>query len=306
MRLAHISDLHLLSLDGSRWLDFANKRVIGGMNLLMNRGRHHRNEIFEAMVDDVNALGVDHVVCTGDVTNLALEPEFRFAREHFERFALSPEQVTVIPGNHDAYVSRGAEHFQRFFATYFRADDGWDQLDEDPWPAVRIRGPVAVLGLSTSMQTPWFTAFGRLGSEQLERLERMLADPRLADKLRIVAIHHPPAGTGSASRVRGLHDRARFARVLFERGAELVLHGHEHRDMRSTIDGPGGAPIPVRGIQSATYEDGQRDAFRARYRVYEVAEVEGQRPRVVSETLRVWKPDAGRFSEDVVVPANAA
>jgi len=31
MRLAHCSDLHLLSHDGARWLDLANKRWIGAM-----------------------------------------------------------------------------------------------------------------------------------------------------------------------------------------------------------------------------------------------------------------------------------
>ncbi|TMQ14040.1 MAG: metallophosphoesterase, partial [Deltaproteobacteria bacterium] len=41
MRLAHFSDLHLLSHDGARWLDLANKRWIGAMNLLSNRGRHY-------------------------------------------------------------------------------------------------------------------------------------------------------------------------------------------------------------------------------------------------------------------------
>ena len=32
------------------------------------------------MVDDMNAQGIEHVLCTGDVTNLALEQEFEFAR----------------------------------------------------------------------------------------------------------------------------------------------------------------------------------------------------------------------------------
>ena len=65
MRVAHFSDLHLLSLEGARLLDFANKRWIGGLNLLANRGRHYHTEVFEALVRDVNQQGVDHCICTG-------------------------------------------------------------------------------------------------------------------------------------------------------------------------------------------------------------------------------------------------
>ena len=81
MRLAHCSDLHLLSHEGARWLDLANKRWIGAMNLVSNRSRHYHVEAFDDMVSDLNAHGVEHVLCTGDVTNLALRQEFAFARE---------------------------------------------------------------------------------------------------------------------------------------------------------------------------------------------------------------------------------
>ncbi|HEV7555716.1 MAG TPA: metallophosphoesterase, partial [Kofleriaceae bacterium] len=104
MRLAHFSDLHLLSGAGVRWLELANKRWIGAMNLLTNRARHYHTAAFEDMVADLNAQRIDHILCTGDVTNLALQQEFEFARTLFDRLALGPNEVTVIPGNHDAYV----------------------------------------------------------------------------------------------------------------------------------------------------------------------------------------------------------
>src|ERR1051325_3898553 len=104
MRLAHCSDLHLLSRDGARWLDLANKRWIGAMNLLSNRSRHYHVAAFDDMVRDLNALGVEHVLCTGDVTNLALRQEFEFARKKFDGLKNGTFGVTVVPGNHDAYV----------------------------------------------------------------------------------------------------------------------------------------------------------------------------------------------------------
>jgi 3',5'-cyclic AMP phosphodiesterase CpdA len=301
MRLAHASDLHLLSLGGARLLDFANKRWIGGLNLLANRGRHHRPEIFEAMIEDLNAGTADHLVVTGDLTNLALPDEFRFARGLFDRLALGPGQVTVVPGNHDAYVKDGVRHFAAEFAPFAASDPGWAWPDGEPWPVVRVHGPVALIGLSTSHQTPWFTAYGRVGDEQLARLRAALVDPRLAGLCRVVLIHHPPAGPWAESVVRGLKDRARLAEVLAEAGAELVLHGHEHRDLTSSLAGPDGA-IPVRGIQSGTYEAGRLDR-RARYRILTIEPAtDGGRARVVDVALRVFDPGAGRFVAEATPP----
>jgi 3',5'-cyclic AMP phosphodiesterase CpdA len=288
MRLAHCSDLHLLSLEGARVLDFASKRWIGGLNLLTNRGRHYHTEAFEDMVADFAGAGIEHVLCTGDVTNLALEQEFHFAKARFDKIELAPTEVTVLPGNHDSYVAEGAKYFTEVFAPHFTNDEGWGE----PWPVVRVRGQLAIIGLSTSLQTPWFTAWGRIGDEQMQRLEAVLGDPRLVGKTRVVAIHHPPAGKRAASRIRGLKDRDAFAAVLAKVGAELVLHGHEHRNLFEELPGPNG-PIPVLGVPSATYEANHPDRT-ARYRVIEIDD-KGS----VSHHLRVWHRDRKEFAPDL-------
>jgi 3',5'-cyclic AMP phosphodiesterase CpdA len=306
MRLAHCSDLHLLSHDGARWLDLANKRWIGAMNLLSNRSRHYHVDAFDDMVSDLNASGVEHVLCTGDVTNLALRQEFEFARGKFDRLALGPLGVTVIPGNHDAYVAEGVPLFAELFAPFAASDPGWEWTEADAapdetgeaddlrWPIVRVRGELALVGTSTSRATPWFTAYGRLGAGQVARLGRALADPRLAGKARVVAIHHPPAGKRARNRVRGLRDHAAFAAVIAETGADLIVHGHEHRDMTESLRGPAG-PVPVRGIASGTFHAGRDKPDRvARYRIYEVG------AGAMTETVRVWDRDRRAFvTEDL-------
>lgn len=285
-----------MSLEGARFLDFANKRWIGGLNLLTNRGRHYHTEIFEALVRDINELAVEHCVCTGDITNLALEQEFAFARERFDQLAAGPREVTVLPGNHDAYVAKGADFFTGFFSEYFESDAEWAWDDGGAWPVVRVRDGVAIIGLSTSLATPWFTAYGVIGDAQLSRLRAVLADPRLADYYRVVAIHHPPAGSYSRSRIRGLRDRKGFAEVLAEVGAELVIHGHEHRDLFHELPAPGGAAIPVRGIQSGTYEAGKEDR-RARYRIFDFTGGTG-RSAAPAMSARVWDPELRVFTAD--------
>ena len=267
------------------------------MNLITSRSRHYHTEAFDHMIEDLNTQQIDHVLCTGDVTNLALPGEFRFARERFDRLRQGTTGVTVIPGNHDAYIEEGSRHFAEIFGDYATSDDGWAwPVDGAPtladrWPLVRVRGELAIIGLSTSMQTPWFTAYGRLGATQLARLRSALTDPRLAGMCRVVAIHHPPAGKRAASVIRGLKDRAEFAAVIKDCGAEIVLHGHEHRNLRELLEGPSG-PIEVLGVPSGTYEAGHPDRT-ARYRI---VEIDGG--RVVGQSLRVWHRDRKVFAAD--------
>lgn len=295
MRLAHCSDLHLLSHDGAGIAKLMNKRWIGAANLLTNRSRHYHVEAFEQMVDDMNALGIEHVLCTGDVTNLALEQEFQFAKGKFDRLAGGPTNVTVLPGNHDAYVAEGVEFFAKTFGDYNTPDPGWEWPDGSHWPLVRVRGDLALIGVTTSRATPWFTAYGTVGEVQLARLAQVLADPRLMGKARVVAIHHPPAGKRAESRIRGLRDHEAFAKVIAEGGADLIVHGHEHRDMSEQLLGPSG-PIPVRGVASGTYEHDKPERT-ARYRIYEIAG-----GRIASDHVRVWNRGDGRFEAQSGTP----
>ncbi len=305
MRIAHCSDLHLLSHEGTRLLEYANKRWIGAMNLLSNRSRHYHTTAFEDMVADLNALAVDHVICTGDVTNLAFAQEFAYARKRFDELALGPGHVTVVPGNHDAYVAEGVDHFLDAFADYCRTDEGWDWPRDASgdgrlgWPIVRVRGEVAIIGVSTSRQTPWFRAHGSVGEIQLGRLRSVLSDPRLAGKVRIVAIHHPPAGKRAMSKVRGLRDHASFTSLLAELGADLVVHGHEHRDLRESVR-HGDREIPVLGVPSGTYEAG-KPALTGRYRIFDI-----ENGRVTGHHLRIWHRARRVFERDDHEPAMSA
>lgn len=316
MRIAHLSDLHLLSLQGVRWPEFVNKRWIGGLNLLVKRSRHHHTHVFQAMVQDINAQALDHVVCTGDLTNLGLKEEFRFARTCFDALSLGPAGVTVIPGNHDTYVTEAPRLFGDFFADYYRPDPDWapdwapganagtnagaSAAREPVWPTVRVRGSAVIIGLRSAVPTPWFTAYGRIEAAQLERLRAVLTARELAGKLRLVLIHHPPAGAVARRRLRGLRGWQALARVLGETGAELVLHGHEHRDLRHDIAGPRDTRIPVLGIQSGSYH-GLHHEHTARYRIFDISTGDlapDGRPRIMAHHLRVWDPERAIFVED--------
>lgn len=277
------------------------------MNLISSRSRHYHVAAFETMVDDMNALGIEHVLCTGDVTNLALRREFEFARGKFDRLSNGPLGVTVIPGNHDAYVAEGVPLFAEMFGEYAAADAGWEWAEDHRhdaddvlhWPIVRIRGEVALIGLSTSRATPWFTAYGKVGPGQLARLALVLADPRLAGKVRVVGIHHPPAGRHAISRIRGLRDHHEFAAVIAQHGANLIVHGHEHQDLVEALPGPDGTSVPVRGVASGTYLHNKPERT-ARYRIYDI---EGGQIR--GDHVRIWDKERGVFERAAAVAAEA-
>ena len=55
------------------------------------------------IVEAIKADKPDHLAVTGDLVNLALDAELELARLWLETLG-RPEDVSVVPGNHDAYV----------------------------------------------------------------------------------------------------------------------------------------------------------------------------------------------------------
>ena len=106
--LAHLSDPHLPPLPRPRLRELAGKRALGYLNWTRNRHRYHRREVLDALVADMQAQAPDHIAVTGDLVNLALPRNSR-RRGPGWRPSARPTDVTVVPGNHDAYV-RATRH----------------------------------------------------------------------------------------------------------------------------------------------------------------------------------------------------
>ena len=77
--------------------------------------------MLDALVADMQAQRPDHIAVTGDLVNLALEAEFTPAQAWLESVG-TPQRVTVVPGNHDAYVRATRHHFAGTFEQYLRGD----------------------------------------------------------------------------------------------------------------------------------------------------------------------------------------
>lgn len=293
IRLAHLSDLHATHVHLPRLADFASKRLLGWLSWRARRGKTHRAEVLEALLRDLSSVAADHVVVTGDLTNLACEHEFEEARAWLERLG-PPEHVSVVPGNHDAYVAMPRGRSWDRWSAYLDSDAG---AAPGGFPTLRVRGSLALVGVCSAGPSAPLLATGRLGAEQLERLEKLLSDLANSPLCRVVLIHHPIID-GAVDRRRALTDAGALRGLLTRSGADLVLHGHGHRAMFGEIPGPQG-PIPVVGARSAS-DIGHKPHKRAQYHLYEIepragAGGGGARFRITTR-FRGYDPAGGCFS----------
>jgi len=234
--LAHLSDVHLFALDQLAARRLLNKRFTGWVNIKLHRGVAHQAAVAETVAREVRRLDVDHVVITGDVTGLALEEEFERVQVYLRQaLALSADRVSMVPGNHDTYT-RGAYRERRFeghFGEHITSDlpgaSGVPGLDR--YPYVRLRGPLAIIGLSTAVPRPPLCASGRLGKPQRMALHSLLSHEQVRSRLPVILQHHPWHNPSSAAKtaLEGLVDAAAEGRVLDQLERGLLLHGHLHR-----------------------------------------------------------------------------
>jgi len=243
--LAHVSDPHLPPLPTPTLRELAGKRVLGYLHWTHNRHKYHRRDVLDLLVSDLQAQTPDHIAVTGDLVNLALDKEFAPACTWLESLG-SSDRITAIPGNHDAYVRATRHRFAESWSNYLAGDERLD--GPDLFPALRRRGPLALVGLSSAVPTAPFMATGTLGSVQLDALDGLLARLSAEGTFRVLLVHHP---LRSDSRVKRLTDSAALIDLLKHRGVDLILHGHDHVHSTTWIDGPTGS-IPVVGVPSAS------------------------------------------------------
>jgi len=273
LRIAHISDTHFLSPAGVEWRKMLfNKRITGYANTVLRRGRVHRREFLVAVLDAA-AANADHVVVTGDITNLALESEFDEAQALLDPIAHSVE-VTVVPGNHDIYLPP-VHHERRFphhFGAFLRSDlpELALELPAGPFPCVKLRGAVAIIGLSSAVPRPPFIAAGYLGERQLIALDRVLAHPEVSRRMPVILVHHPPVDP----RIRlkqlrdGLVDAASLRTALARLDRGLILFGHLHVRVRCVLPTTSGALHVI--CASGAALDHPDPSIRAGFNLYDI------------------------------------
>ena len=282
VRFAHVSDLHLPFEPRLSGVQRISKRQLSVWSWRRRRALHPPT-ILGALTRDLQEQQLDHVLVTGDLVNFSLPGEYVQAARWLERLAPA-DRISIVPGNHDALVpvphGQGLGVWQR-----------WTRVDAG-WPAVHRLGDVAFIGLDSALPTAPLLARGRLGDEQLQRLEALLTAEGAANRTRIVMLHHPPAA-GAIGWRKALADAPALRGVLGRCGAELVLHGHARDARLDSVAGPT-EPIPCLCVPSSTAVPSRKDQG-ARWHRLALLDTGGDNPRVEVEVRR-WSPDAGRFT----------
>jgi 3',5'-cyclic AMP phosphodiesterase CpdA len=195
--IAHLSDLHF--------------------------GRHDETAA-ERLLADISETKPNIVVVTGDLTQRARRRQFAAARAFLERL---PRPVIVIPGNHDVPLYDIVERFIGRLARYRR----YICAELQPFFA---DDEIALLGLNTARSAAFSN--GRISYRQAAAIKSVFAQVP-ANRLRILAIHHPLAVPVAAGDLAPVGRAAMARRAMTEAGVRLVLSGHYHRAFSGDLPG---------------------------------------------------------------------
>jgi 3',5'-cyclic AMP phosphodiesterase CpdA len=236
MRLIHLTDPHLSSLEPVSFLTVKGKRKSGYLSWYRKRQYSHRPEILERLTQAVHDECPDQILLTGDLIHIGLEDEMIEAARWLQRLG-APEQVMLIPGNHDNYAPDSLAAMNRHWGDYLPAQVAGNNDYTAAYPVVRTSGGVRFVGVNTSCVTRIFSAAGVLGKAQLSRLRDALADPVSGQasgsprhsEFTCLLIHHPPL-PGITQQRKALRDAGNLQLVIEEQKPDLVLYGHIHRN----------------------------------------------------------------------------
>ena len=247
------------------------------MNWRLSRHRVHNPAVARAIATDIVREAPDHVALTGHIVNVAAREEFVAASRWMNAFG-TPDWISFVPGNHDCYVRMAWEHGLLHLLPFMQGDMRVPLTQDSPqiatpFPYVRLRRNVALIGVSTALPQPLHRASGQLGRTQLKSLAHLLSDLRERGYARVVMIHPPPL-PGLANPRKALIDAAPLRDVLEAQGAELVLHGHNHEHMLNTLNSRFGA-VHVLGVPSASLIEEQHHPLAA-WNMYRIQRLAGK------------------------------
>lgn len=279
MRLIHLTDPHLSSLDGHSWRAALGKRHAGYLSWRFGRRLKYRRETLESLTTAIRAETADQLILSGDLVHIGLEEEIHEVSSWLGELA-PPEQIFFVPGNHDVYARDSWEALRRHWHFVLPAPVvGAHDSSTSAYPYVRDVGTVRLIGASSAGVTPVFSARGSLGQEQIDRLDILLGEARASGRMPWLVMHHPPLPQMSPWR-RALKENHALRALLTARQPALVCYGHQHQNACFTQ----GAvrmfcTAPASDVETASFrifdiepvEQGGRQSWRIHMRLKSVA-----------------------------------
>lgn len=233
LRLIHFSDIHLFQ-SHARWKarDLLSKRVTGYVNsryLPRSKVFKQASQVLHRLVEDAYARQPDLVIFSGDATTLGVEEEFAHAVDLLQVGNEQTPLAMAVPGNHDYYTTSSVKLglFERYFAPWQHGE----RVDDEIYPFARVIGPLYIVGVNSCQWNRWsWDSTGKVGVDQLLRLERLLGSEAARERIKILVTHYPLAlADGKPEhRHRRLRDLSDLLAVAQQFGVQLWLHGHRH------------------------------------------------------------------------------
>ena len=255
MRIAHLTDPHLTSLAGVSPFRLTGKRRLGYFSWWHKRRFEHRAEILTEVKHGLATEAPDVIVVTGDMVHIGLAEEIASAGEWLHGLS-AIGRVVLVPGNHDCYRADSVDWVHEQWGDFLNVHPN----DRTGFPSVLRKDQISIIGLCSALPVSAWSAGGMVGHEQLSKLDHILNETK--GTFRCIGIHHPPL-VGQVAQRKALADAQALDSVIRKHGAELVLHGHIHRNHEVVIEDR------TRGMASASASKASR-RDRASFRIFEV------------------------------------
>lgn len=221
--IAHLTDLHILGDDThgrDAWSGFRLRFLSAGRPL---DAAERRQRLLRGLAT-ARRLDVDHIVITGDLTEEGTDAQFEALAEVLSESGIDPQNLTLVPGNHDAYHDPLA----------------WDRALEGPLRAFAVTSGVGaktvldeavIVPVSTAIAQHYARAAGWADENDLDVAERTARDTGLRERAVVVAQHHPPVASALPvwQWINDLQNHRVVRGLLAEHASMHVLCGHSHK-----------------------------------------------------------------------------
>lgn len=228
----------------------------------LDRSSRTQRTLFAYLNEDISRLfgrkPPAAVIISGDITWRGLAEEFELAREFIDdllsTYALVPEQLLVVPGNHDIRWSSAADGYDptrpvdvvseratQNYRTFYRAVFGRNEsenLSMGRRYTLENGVTLSVLGLNSCLlEHAHHHGYGFVSTRQIGDAVRELGwnDSAKGETYRIAVLHHhliPVSATETPSHQPNYSvtiDAGHIMEKLVEAKVDLVLHGHMHQ-----------------------------------------------------------------------------
>jgi 3',5'-cyclic-AMP phosphodiesterase len=253
--IAHLTDLHLVEPAAHRPSGLGAMARRGYLTFGRRVDAEERRRAFAASLRAAAALGFDHLVVTGDLTEEGTTTQFEVIAEVLAEAGVDPARVTLVPGNHDVYAR--AEAWGEALAGPLRA-----YARTSATGAVIELPDVVIAPVATTRAQRWWRSAGEVATPERRSIARAVESAARRSVPAVIAQHHPPTKVHRAAWhwFDGLLDHAAMRPALRALEHTYVLHGHLHERRDGCFEGESRAHIF--GAAAVMHGDGALRRYR--------------------------------------------